>query len=159
MAIFATMKGELMKKSDFFFDLPPELIAQKPLEERDHSRLLCLSSDTGEVLHRNFYNLPEILRPKDLLIMNDSRVIPARLLGAKIPSGGAVEFLLLEQKSANIWEILVKPGRKAPPGAVFSFGDGMLIAKILEILVCTTKTIFTRAYSPGQQGISSDSSS
>ena len=124
-----------MKTSDFDYHLPEELIAQTPLEERDASRLLLLDRKSGEVSHRQFRDLPEILRPGDCLILNDSRVLPARLLGEKVPSGGAIEFLLLERKGADdVWEILTRPGRKATPGARFSFGGGKLMGEILEVL-------------------------
>lgn len=123
-----------MKTSDFYYDLPEELIAQTPLERRDSSRLLVLDKASGAVEHRHFYELPELLRQGDLLVLNDSRVIPARLFGKKIPSGGAIQFLLLEQKGEDIWEILVKPGRKALPGARFDFGDGLLTGEILEVV-------------------------
>jgi S-adenosylmethionine:tRNA ribosyltransferase-isomerase len=122
-----------MKTSDFYFDLPAHLIAQKPLERRDSSRLLCLDKVGGGITHRHFHELPELLRPGDLLVLNDSRVLPARLLGAKIPTGAAIEFLLLEQKEGDVWEILVRPGRKAIPGSRFSFGEGLLIGEILEV--------------------------
>lgn len=123
-----------MLKSDFYFNLPEELIAQTPIEKRDESRLLCLGRKSGEVCHRRFYELPEILKPGDLLVMNDSRVLPARLLGQKIPGGAAMEFLLLERKGQDLWEILVRPGRKAPVGARFSFGNGLLTGKIIDVL-------------------------
>ena len=124
----------MMKTSDFDYHLPEELIAQTPLEQRDASRLLMLCRESGEVNHRHFRELPDILRPGDCLIFNDSRVLPARLLGEKIPSGGAIEFLLLEHKKDNVWEILTRPGRKAVPGAKFSFGGGKLVGEILEVL-------------------------
>jgi S-adenosylmethionine:tRNA ribosyltransferase-isomerase len=123
-----------MKTSDFHFDLPDQLIAQKPLEQRDGSRLLCLYKVGGDITHRHFYELPKLLRPGDLLVLNDSRVLPARLLGVKIPTGAAIEFLLLEQKEGDVWEILVRPGRKAMPGSRFSFGEGLLTGEILEVL-------------------------
>lgn len=123
-----------MKKSDFFFDLPHELIAQSPLDKRDASRLLCLDRKNGKFSHRHFSELPDILRPSDLLVLNDSRVIPARLIGVKVPSGSVIEFLLLERKSDDIWEILVKPGKRALPGAIFSFGNGVLTGEILEVI-------------------------
>ncbi|MDR2933474.1 MAG: S-adenosylmethionine:tRNA ribosyltransferase-isomerase, partial [Oscillospiraceae bacterium] len=123
-----------MKKSDFYFDLPDELIAQSPIEHRDHARLLCVSRMAGALEHRYFYELPDILSPGDLLVLNDSKVIPARLLGIKEPTGAAIEFLLLEKKADDIWEILVRPGRKAMPGTVVSFGGGILRGEVLDIL-------------------------
>ncbi|MDL2233143.1 tRNA preQ1(34) S-adenosylmethionine ribosyltransferase-isomerase QueA [Ruminococcaceae bacterium OttesenSCG-928-L11] len=123
-----------MKRTDFYYDLPEELIAQHPLERRDGSRLLCLGRMDGQIAHRHFFDLPDLLRPGDLLVMNDSRVIPARLIGRKIPTGAQMEFLLLEQRDGDVWEILVRPGRKAPPGSRFSFGDGLLEGEILEVL-------------------------
>ncbi len=122
-----------MLKSDFYFDLPEELIAQSPCETRDSSRLLALSRKTGEIHHRQFRELPELLCPGDLLVMNDSKVIPARLLGQKLPHGAAIEFLLLERRSGDDWEILVRPGRKAKVGAVFSFGGGLLTGEITAL--------------------------
>lgn len=123
-----------MLKSDFYFDLPEELIAQHPLEKRDHSRLLQLGKESGEIKHGHFYDILDLLRPGDLLVVNNSRVIPARLYGVKEDTGAAMEFLLLEQKEKDVWEILVKPGRRAKPGARFVFGDGLLKAEIMEIL-------------------------
>ena len=123
-----------MQKSDFFFELPEELIAQTPLEKRDGSRLLCIDKNTGKLSHKHFSELPELLRPGDLLVMNDSKVIPARLLGTKIPGAAAIEFLLLERKELDIWEILVKPGRKAPAGARFQFGGGLLTGEIVAVV-------------------------
>lgn len=123
-----------MRTSDYFYELPPELIAQKPAERRDASRLLVLGRETGRVEHRRFAELPELLVPGDLLVLNDSRVIPARLLGHKVPSGAAMEFLLLEQKERDVWEIMVRPGRKALPGSRFSFGGGILTAEVLEVV-------------------------
>ena len=123
-----------MKKSDFWYDLPQELIAQTPIYPRDSSRMLCLDRQTGECTHKHFYDLLEILLPGDLLVLNDSRVLPARLYGQKEETGGAMEFLLLEQKQKDVWEILVRPGKKAKPGARFIFGEGLLKAEILETL-------------------------
>jgi S-adenosylmethionine:tRNA ribosyltransferase-isomerase len=123
-----------MKTSDFDYHLPEELIAQTPLPRRDASRMMRVSRGTGEVSHHIFSNLPEILRPGDLLIMNDSRVIPARLMGNKLPGGAVIQFLLLNQKSADTWEILTKPGRKAIPDARFVFGANRLHAEILAVL-------------------------
>ena len=124
-----------MKTSDFYYDLPPELIAQTPLEKRDSSRLMLLNKETGEIEHRHFYELPQFLCPGDCLVLNDSRVLPARLLGHRDPSGGAVEVLLLVDKGEKKWECLVRPGRKLHPGQKVVFGDGSLLtAEILEEL-------------------------
>lgn len=120
-----------MKTSDFYFDLPEELIAQTPLERRDASRLLCLDKTSGAMEHRVFTELPELLRPGDCLVMNDSRVLPARLLGAR-ETGGAAELLLLRDLGAGKWECLARPGKKLRPGAKVHFGEGELEAEILE---------------------------
>ena len=124
-----------MKTHDFYYELPPELIAQTPLERRDASRLLTLDKDTGAWTHRHFHDLPSLLRPGDCLIMNDSRVLPARLLGSRIRAdgtlGGACEILLLIDRGDNTWECLVRPGKKLRPGARVSFGEaGELTADI-----------------------------
>ena len=118
-----------MKTSDFYYDLPQELIAQTPLERRDSSRLMVLHRETGELEHRHFYDIVDYLQPGDCLVMNDSRVLPARLLGHRVPTGGAVELLLLQDKG-GVWECLAKPGRKLHPGAELSFGDGALTATV-----------------------------
>lgn len=123
-----------MKTSDFYYDLPQELIAQTPLERRDSSRLLVLHKENGVLEHRHFFDITEYLREGDCLVMNDSRVIPARLLGNRVPSGGAVEVLLLTDQGGGIWECLVKPGRKLHEGAEISFGDGALTATVKEVL-------------------------
>lgn len=123
-----------MKTSDFYYDLPQELIAQTPLERRDSSRLLVLHKADGAIEHRHFYDILDYLHEGDCLVMNDSRVIPARLLGKRVPSGGAVEVLLLTDKGDSIWECLVKPGRKLHEGAEISFGDGALTATVKEVL-------------------------
>ncbi len=122
-----------MKKSDFYFDLPPELIAQTPIPERDHSRLLCLDKETGALEHRRFYELPELLRSGDCLVVNDSRVLPARLIGSR-QSGGAAELVLLRDLGDNCWECLCRPGKKLREGAEIQFGDGELRAVVEEIL-------------------------
>ena len=119
-----------MKTSDFNFDLPPELIAQTPLERRDGSRLLTLNKETGETRHMHFYDLPTLLRPGDCLVLNDSRVLPARLLGRRA-GGGACEVLLLIDRGDNVWECLVRPGKKLHTGATVTFGDGELTAEIV----------------------------
>ena len=123
-----------MKTIDFYYDLPQELIAQTPMEKRDGSRLMTLDRRTGETGHRHFYDLPSLLRPGDCLIMNDSRVLPARLLGRRLPGGGACEVLLLTDKGENVWECLVRPGRKLRAGARMTFGDGSLTAEVAEEL-------------------------
>ena len=118
-----------MKTSDFDFQLPEELIAQTPLERRDASRLLTLDKTTGAVGHHHFYELPQFLRPGDCLVLNDSRVLPARLIGHR-PTGGVCEVLLLVDRGDNLWECLVRPGRKLKPGAQVIFGDGQLTATV-----------------------------
>jgi S-adenosylmethionine:tRNA ribosyltransferase-isomerase len=123
----------LLKTSDFDFQLPEELIAQTPLERRDASRLLTLDKTTGAVGHRHFYELPRSLRPGDCLVLNDSRVLPARLIGHR-PTGGACEVLLLVNRGEDLWECLVRPGRKLKPGAQVIFGDGQLTATVEEEL-------------------------
>ena len=120
-----------MKTHDFYFDLPPELIAQTPLERRDQSRLLRLDKQTGEVAHHHFYELPQFLRPGDCLVLNDSRVLPARLLGRR-ERGGACEVLLLIDRGEKTWECLVRPGRKLKPGAKVTFGNGELTGEVTE---------------------------
>ena len=119
-----------MKTSDFYFDLPPELIAQTPLERRDASRLLTLDKATGETRHLHFYDLPSLLRPGDCLVLNDSRVLPARLIGRRA-GGGACEVLLLTDRGDRVWECLARPGRKLRPGATVTFGDGELSAQVV----------------------------
>ena len=121
-----------MKKSDFYFDLPEELIAQTPLARRDGSRLLLLDKDTGEIEHRHFYELPEFLREGDCLILNDSRVLPARLLGTR-STGGCVELVLLRDLGAGRWECLSRPGKKTRPGTELSFGGGELTATVEDV--------------------------
>ena len=121
-----------MKTHDFYYDLPEELIAQTPLEKRDHSRLMVLDRETGKVSHRQFFNVLDYLRPGDCLVMNDSRVLPARLLGHR-PTGGAVEVLLLRDLGNKRWECLCKPGRKMQVGNQVVFGDGELTATVVEV--------------------------
>ena len=120
-----------MKTSDFYYDLPQELIAQTPLDKRDASRLMTLDRVTGETAHHHFYELPDFLRPGDCLILNDSRVLPARLLGQRLPGGGACEVLLLIDRGEKTWECLVRPGRKMRTGAKLSFGNGELTAEVV----------------------------
>ena len=121
-----------MKTSDFYYDLPEELIAQTPLQQRDSSRLMVLDRNTGAVSHRHFYDVIEYLQPGDCLVMNDSRVLPARLLGHR-PTGGAVEVLLLRDLGDKKWECLCKPGRKMQVGKEVIFGDGELTATVVEV--------------------------
>ena len=121
-----------MKTHDFWYDLPEELIAQTPLEQRDSSRLLCLNKSTGEITHKSFHNIIEHLNPGDCLVMNDSRVLPARLLGHR-PTGGAAELLLLRDLGDNRWECLAKPGRKLQVGHEVLFGNGDLTAVVEEV--------------------------
>lgn len=123
-----------MKKSDFYFDLPAELIAQTPIERRDASRLLVLDKDSGAWEHRHFFDLPEYLRPGDCLILNNSRVLPARLLGQRLPGGGACEVLLLIDRGDKTWECLVRPGKHLRKGARLSFGGGKLLAEVTSVL-------------------------
>ena len=119
-----------MKTSDFWFELPPELIAQTPLSRRDGSRLLCLDKESGATEHRFFYDLPDLLQPGDCLVLNDSRVLPARLIGHRVPGGGVCEILLLTQREDDLWECLVRPGKKLHPGAKVRFGEGELEAVV-----------------------------
>ena len=123
-----------MKTSDFYYDLPQELIAQTPIEKRDASRLMTLDRATGETGHHHFYDLPDFLRPGDCLILNNSRVLPARLVGQRLPGGGICEVLLLVDKGDKVWECLVRPGRKLRKGTKLSFGNGELTAEITEQL-------------------------
>ena len=123
-----------MKTSDFNFELPEELIAQTPLERRDASRLLTLDRTTGEWRHRRFYELPQLLRPGDCLVLNDSRVLPARLIGHREPGGGMCEVLLLIDRGEKTWECLVRPGRKMRRGTRLSFGGGELTAQVVDEL-------------------------
>ena len=123
-----------LKTSDYYFDLPQELIAQDPLKDRAASRLLVMDTKTGETQHRIFIDIKEYLQPGDTLVLNDTKVIPARLLGTKENTGAGVEILLLRRLGANQWETLVRPGRKLKPGARVTFGDGSLKAVILDIL-------------------------
>lgn len=123
-----------MKTSDFSYDLPEELIAQDPLSDRAASRLMVLNKETGEKEHTDFHHIIDYLHPGDCLVINDTKVIPARLIGQKEDTGGKVEVLLLKRKQNNIWETLVKPGKKARPGARIVFGDGLLTAEVLEVV-------------------------
>ena len=123
-----------MTRQEFFYDLPEELIAQTPLKDRSSSRLLCMDKHTGELQHKIFKDIEEFLEEGDCLVLNNTRVIPARLYGKKEGSDGAIEFLLLNKHSLDVWEVILKPGRRAKPGARFDFGDGLLKAEVLEIV-------------------------
>ena len=123
-----------LRKSDFYFDLPGELIAQDPLEDRASSRLMFLDKNTGEIEHHIFREITDYLNPGDCLVLNNTKVIPARLMGKKAETGAGIEVLLLKRKENDVWETLVKPGKKARPGTVIEFGDGLLKAEVLEIV-------------------------
>lgn len=123
-----------MKKQDFYYDLPKERIAQTPIEPRDHSKMMVLHRDTHEIDHKHFYDILDYLKSGDCLILNDTRVLPARLYGEKEETGAHVEFLLLNQKENDVWEVITGPGRRAKVGARFQFGNGILRAEILEVL-------------------------
>lgn len=123
-----------MKTSDFYYELPQELIAQEPLADRSASRLMTLDKNTGEISHKHFYDIIDELNEGDALILNDTKVLPARLYGVKEETGAAIEFLLLHKHTLNEWEVILKPGRKAKPGARFVFGNGELKAEILDII-------------------------
>lgn len=141
-----------MKTSDFYYDLPQELIAQTPMEPRDMSRLMVIDKNTGEVEHKIFKDLIDYLRPGDCLILNDTRVIPARIYGVKKETGAVVEFLLLKQSENNVWECLCKPGKRAKIGTEFVFGDGIVECEVVNItedgnrkvqFKCDSKEIYT----------------
>lgn len=130
-----------MKTSDFYYELPQDLIAQTPLERRDSSRLLVMDRNTGNLSHKHFFDLPKYLCPGDTLVLNDSRVLPARLYGHRDPTGGAAELLLLKDLGAGQWECLARPGRKLKPGSKLIFGTGELTATVLEDLAEGKKRI------------------
>ena len=121
-----------MKTKDFYYDLPKELIAQTPIPRRDGSRLLLLDRQTGAISHRHFYELPQLLREGDCLVLNDSRVLPARLLGHREPGGGFVELVLLKDMGNDLWECLARPGKRLKPGTKLSFGEGELTAEVVD---------------------------
>lgn len=123
-----------MDKKDFYYDLPQELIAQTPLKNRSESRLMRLNKETGEISHEHFYDLPKFLKKGDCLILNDTKVMPARLYGVKEGTGGAIEFLLLKKRSLDEWEVILRPGKRAKPGAKFIFGEGELKAEIIDVV-------------------------
>lgn len=141
-----------MKTSDFYYDLPQELIAQTPIEPRDQSRLMVVDKNTGEVTHKIFKDLIDYLNPNDCLILNDTRVIPARIYGVKKETGAVVEFLLLKQSENNVWECLCKPGKRAKIGTEFVFGEGLVECEVVDItddgnrkiqFKCDLKEIYT----------------
>lgn len=123
-----------MRKEDFYFDLPEELIAQDPLEDRSSSRLLVLDKETGKTEHHVFKEIVNYLEEGDCLVINDTKVLPARLIGAKVGTDAKIEVLLLKRKENDIWETLVKPGKKAKPGTKISFGDGLLVGEVIDIV-------------------------
>lgn len=125
---------ESLKKGDFYFYLPEEQIAQDPLENRSDSRLLCLEKETGEIHHHFFYEIGKFLKKGDCLVLNDTKVLPARIMGVKEKTGTVIEVLLLKRKEKAVWETLVKPGKKAKPGTFLSFGDGILMGEVMEII-------------------------
>ncbi len=130
----AKQEIEKMNVTDFNFELPPELIAQDPLEDRSASRLLVLDKNTGEMEHRHFRDILQYLKKGDCLVINDTKVIPARLMGHKVGTDAGIEVLLLKRKSDNVWETLVKPGKKMKIGAEVSFGDGLLKGKVIDVV-------------------------
>ena len=123
-----------LKTSDYYYELPPELIAQDPLEDRSASRLMVLDKKTGAVSHHVFREITSFLNPGDCLVLNNTRVIPARLMGVRKETGGAVEVLLLKRRAGDVWECLVKPGKKARPGTRLAFGDGLLHAQVEDVV-------------------------
>ncbi len=123
-----------MKTADFYFDLPEELIAQDPLEDRSSSKLLVLNKETGQVTHKHFKEIKNYLKPGDCLVLNNTKVIPARLIGEKEGTGAKIELLLLKRLEGDVWETLVKPGRKAKPGTRISFGGGLLVGEIIDVI-------------------------
>ena len=123
-----------MKKSDFYYDLPPELIAQEPNPERDHSRLLVIGRHSGRLEHKHFYDIVDYLRPGDCLVLNNSRVLPARIYGVKEDTGAKVEFLLLENRGDDVWECIAGPGKRAKAGSKFRFGESVLSGEVTDVL-------------------------
>lgn len=124
-----------MKTNDFYYDLPQELIAQTPIKNREQSRLMVLDRSSGKIVHKHFYDILDELIPGDCLILNDSRVLPARIFGNRVDTGAVVEFLLLNRKSENVWECLAGPGKKAKPGTTFTFANGILEAEVIDVTV------------------------
>lgn len=124
----------MFKLSDFYYDLPEELIAQDPLQKRSDSRLMVLNRESGSIEHRHFRDITEYLNPGDCLVINDTKVIPARLIGTKEETGASIEVLLLKRHDDRVWETLVKPGKKARPGARISFGNGKLVGEVIDVV-------------------------
>lgn len=122
-----------MKTNDFYYDLPQELIAQTPIKSRDQSKLMVLDRSSSKIVHKHFYDILDELIPGDCLILNDSRVLPARIFGKRVDTDAVVEFLLLNRKSENIWECLAGPGKKAKPGTIFTFANGVLEAEVIDV--------------------------
>ena len=123
-----------MKTSDFYYDLPEELIAQDPLEDRSSSRLMVLDRESGNISHHIFKDIIDYLNPEDCLVINDTKVIPARLYGVKEDTGAHIEILLLKRRENDVWETLVRPGKKAKPGTRLTFGDGRLKAEVIDVV-------------------------
>lgn len=123
-----------MKLSDFYYDLPEELIAQDPLEKRSDSRLMVIGRESGEISHKHFYDILDYVNPGDCLVINDTKVIPARLMGVKEDTGASIEVLLLKRREEKLWETLVKPGKKMRVGARVSFGDGLLVGEVVDVV-------------------------
>ena len=143
---------EQLLKKDFYFDLPEELIAQDPLTDRSSSRLLVLDKESGRVEHHIFKDIIHYLEPGDCLVLNNTKVIPARLIGHKEDTGAAIEVLLLKHLEDGTWETLVKPGKKARPGARIVFGDGLLTAEVEDIMEGAEKKIFNLMQNKNQKG-------
>ena len=125
---------EHLYKSDFYFDLPEELIAQDPLEQRSDSKLMVIGREDGSIEHKHFYDILDYVNPGDCLVINDTKVIPARLMGVKEDTGASIEVLLLKRKEEKVWETLVKPGKKMKPGARVSFGDGLIVGEVIDVV-------------------------
>ena len=123
-----------MKLTDFYYDLPEELIAQDPLEKRSDSRLMVIGREDGDIEHKHFYDILNYVNQGDCLVINDTKVIPARLMGVKEDTKASIEVLLLKRKEEKVWETLVKPGKKARVGARISFGDGLLVGEVIDIV-------------------------
>ena len=129
-----------MKTSDFYYDLPEELIAQDPLEDRSSSRLMVLDRESGNISHHIFKDIIDYLNPEDCLVINDTKVIPARLYGVKEDTGAHIEILLLKRRENDVWETLVRPGKKAKPGTRLTFGDGRLKAEVIDVTLPAKKS-------------------